>query len=278
MFAAEPAVLEMAVEQARQRVLEKARAGKIDVRTEAYLLTLLKHELIDFSKARYGYRRPPMWIKRLGRIWEAVYHLLCVLKRSPEEIGAALVKRRLGRPQTAEDEAAETVSEAIVQEAIREILRQERDCRQPKAPATVSLDAGLDGSGGRANGGPPREIAQSDGAVEQVLDRESIERVLQALRGSLAGNPGTSPPEAGRPSERVLADLDAFAAHLLLTDRERLVLRLVFQEGLSARAAARALNASERGVQRTKRKALEKIAAAFARAGISDPLSTLLSL
>ncbi len=272
IFAAEPAVVELAIEHARQRLLEQARAGALARHNDAYLLTLLKHILIDYSKARYGYRRPPVWVQRLGRIWEAVYHLLCVLKRAPEEITVDMVKARQQRlaPADAETEAD---TAALIQDAIRAILRQERDCQQPKAPALISLETDT-----RGDAATPRpEIGQPTSEIEQVLAREDLDHLLETLRLSVLSDeeaePDASAPQS--PSVHMLANLEAFATWVRLTDQERLLLRLIYQEGLSTRAAARHLGQPERQVQRHKRRALRKIAEALTRAGLEDPLTDL---
>lgn len=115
----------------------------------------------------------------------------------------------------------------------------------------------------------------ADADPEAALDCAGREQVLAALRALPGSAP--MPPSPRWPSERALADLDAFSRHLSLTDEERLILRLVYQDGLSARAAARALGAPERTIQRGRGRALAKIAAAFAAAGTSDPPDSLLA-
>lgn len=265
LFAAEPTVIELAIEHARQRLVEQARTGKLTRQNEAYVLTAAKNILIDYSKARYGYRRPPVWIQRLGRLWETVYRLLCILKRDPEEITVDMVKAQQQRhaPTDAETQAT---TEQLVQDAIRAILRQERDCRQPKSPTLVSLD--IDGDDDQS---PRHEIEQPCSAVDQVLERADLHRLLETLgQYMLSPEPAPIAPPIQRPSDHVLARLATFAADLRLTDQERLLLRLLFEEGLSARAAAQHLGQSERQVQRQRQRILARIAESLARAGLTD--------
>ena len=72
----------------------------------AYLATVFRNLLEDFSRARFGRPRPPAWLKRLGSLWVGVYKRLCLERQEPERIVAVL------GAEEGED-AAETAREAI---------------------------------------------------------------------------------------------------------------------------------------------------------------------
>jgi RNA polymerase sigma factor (sigma-70 family) len=49
-----------------------------------FLYTILNNQLEDFSRKKFGYPRPPVWIERLGDHWKTIWKRLC-LEREEEE-------------------------------------------------------------------------------------------------------------------------------------------------------------------------------------------------
>ncbi len=60
-----------------QQYQSKAKPG-------TYLLTLYNNLLEDFSRKKFGYPRPPVWLQKLGEQWVSLWRRLC-LEREPVE-------------------------------------------------------------------------------------------------------------------------------------------------------------------------------------------------
>lgn len=110
----------------------------------------------------------------------------------------------------------------------------------------------------------PRAVSSPTGrsGSDPALRREmqQIVEELSHLLGSTGRNPGDPPAS---PSE----GLQAFREGLRLTPDERLVLRMVFADGLSVSEAARSLRMKRHRVDTIRRSALEKIRSALEKMG-----------
>jgi len=49
-----------------------------------FLYSILNNQLEDFSRKKFGYPRPPVWVERLGIHWKTIWKRLC-LEREEEE-------------------------------------------------------------------------------------------------------------------------------------------------------------------------------------------------
>ncbi|MFK5892480.1 MAG: hypothetical protein QM504_04575 [Pseudomonadota bacterium] len=49
-----------------------------------FLYSILNNQLEDFSRKKFGYPRPPVWVERLGNHWKTIWKRLC-LEREEEQ-------------------------------------------------------------------------------------------------------------------------------------------------------------------------------------------------
>lgn len=235
---------------------------------DAYILTAFRHELVDFARREFGYKRPPAWVQRLGRLWEEVFRLLCVYGRHPEEIKGSLVFGH--RRHTYVEDPDQQARQAVVEEAIRIILAKVTDCLQ-----RISVSPILRSVDGDTEVSVVDTLADGEGSIEDRAERDALEHILEALAALLDPAKNPSAP-AYHLSDIFYLRFDQIRKSLLLTDDERILLRMIFHEGMSVAEVARQLGTPEHVTRRAKARVQERIRQALADAGISG--SDLLQL
>ncbi len=203
-----------------------SRLGRFDGRgsAEGYLIRTFSHALEDFARQRFGRPRPPVAIARRGGVWLRIYQEL-------------IVERGL-EPAIADRLAADTDWPAVdIATAIREVKAL---C--PATPSSgawiVPLQDDLDPTAVlEATIDPPSE-------PDRQLRRSLHERVLYGLSRLLShANSGTH-GDAG------WMELDA---------EDRVLVRLLYAEGLSLAAGARLLGRPEHEVRRRHQRLLRTL-------------------
>ena len=174
-------------------------------------LTLLTARLLtDFSRVRFGHLRPPVWLaKKQDPLWDAAYRLLAVEHYPAHEAVEWLLGRYPERERWFIEEVVSTIR---------------KRCRiESQAVERVQLnDAHLD-------------IVDERLAPDAQLMIEDQE-MSEALQAYLQG-------EAEVPtSPRVSELLSRLREHLHLSEEDRLLLRLRFQDGMTVPAIARLLH------------------------------------
>lgn len=201
-----------------------ARLARFDGRgsAEGYLVRIFSHALEDFARQRFGRPRPPALIVRRGGVWLRIYQQL-------------IVERRL-EPSVADALAADTDwPTADIAAAIREVKAL---CRSAaNSGACVPLQDDLDPTAIReATVDPPLE-------PERQLQRSLRERILYGLSRLLGNADGGAESREG-------AELDA---------EDRVLVRLLYAEGLSLAASARLLGRAEHEVRRRHQRLLKTL-------------------
>lgn len=191
------------------------RLARFDGRgsAEGYLVRTFSHALEDFARQRFGRPRPPAIITRRGGVWLRIHQQLIVERRLEPSIIDALV-------------ADTDWSVADITEAIREVKAL---CRSAtNSSAFVPLEADLDPTAIReATVDPPLE-------PERQLQRSLRERLAHGLSRLFDTANRTANGDDW-------TELDA---------EDRVLIRLLYAEGLSLAASARLLGRSEHEVRR----------------------------
>jgi len=208
---------------------------------KAYLSRVIQHLLHDFAREKFGRRQQPQWLSRRPAFWKKVYRLLCL-----ERLAIGDVVEIVGGDVPGGRE------HAAVREAAAVIRRRDPNCgRSPGERDTVSLDD------------------VSEPAADADEDEASVRRaeLMDLVFESLAS-------EQGRISaDRRLAErLEALKTRLVLGPEERLLLRMVFEDGMKVTEAGRMLGLSVHVVHGQMRRLLERIRAAIDHAGLTDVL------
>jgi RNA polymerase sigma factor (sigma-70 family) len=201
-----------------------ARLVRFDGRgsPEGYLVRTFSHALEDFARQRFGRPRPPAVIARRGGVWLQIYQAL-------------IVERGL-EPAIADRLAADTDWPAgEIAAAIREVKAL---CRPAVTPSiVVPLPDDFDPSADlESTVDPPLE-------PEHQLRRTLREQVLYRLARLLGDATSTA-------DDKALTALDA---------EDRVLVRLLYAEGLSLAASARLLGRPEHEVRRRHQRLLKTL-------------------
>ena len=230
-------VLQRLAENDWQRVRKHSGEGSI----RAYLSRVIQRLLHDFARQKYGRKQLPRWLSVQPAFWQKVHRLLC-LERLPAREVMELVS--LDVPGGRNDGA--------VREAIAVIRTKDKDCGQSH---TESRDVSLEDTAEPAGDDSPDEPAVESAELTELLYRLLIDDTL---------DPRLQP---------AVAELQA---DLQLGNEERLLLRMVFEDGMKVTEAGRMLGLSTHVVHGQMRRLLARIRTAMERCGLADTLREVL--
>jgi RNA polymerase sigma factor (sigma-70 family) len=218
----------------------------------SFLVAVYANLLEDFARARFGRPRPPAWLARLGRLWKQVFTWLCLERQEPESIVA-----RLAGPEGPDPEE--------IDEMITVIFGRIPDCGS-RRPEEIPEDE-PDALSARSDLSPASRVAPDP---ETALTERDHGELLQAL-GSLLGG---AEPVDGNPllqdmSRGLAGRWSEIARAIDLSDEERLLLRLVYQDGRKFAAVGRLLGLPEHQVRRRTQRAVKRIGDVLRAAGYS---------
>ena len=210
-------------------------------------LVSVSHRLLeDFSRKKFGRRRTPLWIARLGGVWLALYRVLCLERLNLVEAVERLALRGTGtdREKSGLEEKGATILERIV------------DCGAHQAREVLLDEA--------------RQVAGTTGTGDQEkrLAQKQKEHFLQALFGPVLATGNRT---------RVLGS----AARIMdngvqLKPEERLLLQMHYQDGLTVTEAGRMLGLTRFQAHGRMRRLLKRLRRMFERMGIDRELVDLL--
>lgn len=231
------AVMERLLENDGLRV--KSYGGKAPF--AAYIGAISWRLLEDFSRSKFGRRRPPQWIRNLGGIWLQLYRLLC-LERIEIREAVELI-----------DQAEAAASTADIDAAAWRIRQEVVDCGSHQA---------LEVEEGPAYGASPSGSDQ----VAQV-ENEQKEELFRLLFSVLT--------DTG--DELVEADLGKLSGvSMALKPEEKLMLKLIYQDDVGVSRAAAMLGYNRDQMNGRLRRLLDRIRARFEQADLHRELIELL--
>lgn len=238
---------------------------------ETYLYTLSGNFLEEFSRRRFGRPRPPEWLKRQGDIWVQVWKLVCLERQLIQTVVDRLTWKGLREP-------------GFVKKIIRTIKARLPWCgksnrEMPVVPDDPGHPAGQNvplyaveafatgGEGGLPNPATPDP-------VEVELSSATYDEVLLMV-GSLLNdevNPNMfntgADDKALYISAALTAKIDRLRDQIHLSDEERLILRMVYQEGMKRKLVAQALGMQEHLPGRILKRVIGRIKDIFSDIGI----------
>lgn len=234
--------------------------GQSSFRT--FLAQVTQRLLEDFWRQKYGRPRVPAWIKALGPLWERAYRKLC-RERLPaptviEEMRAAFDP---GRDPAALEEIVKAIRARIIDCGALPADKAER----PMADFPDSFD--VDGVA---------ESAARTPSVEEGVVAEQRSHLLKVIAAWL--DPERAAGSGAAPDDNPLAAaLRKLPDRLRLTPEERLLLRLVYQEGMTVTDAGQRLGLGVNSVQGKMRRLLERIRSALRAVGLDRTLADALA-
>jgi hypothetical protein len=208
--------------------------------------------LEDYSRARFGRPRPPIWLNRLGELWMRVYKMLCLERMEAASIADRLTVRG-------------TRQETEVRRTIAVIRARIPDCGQSRGEIAMEN---------------PTETLESEQAEDTNPESELSLHELSELMRALSGFPGPNAievasdadPRAATAAPSLARRLANLRGALDLDDEERLILKLLYQDGRTVAAAADALRMPEHQVRRKRERAVSRLRETILAAGIGPEL------
>ena len=226
----------------------RVRAYRGPARLETYLVTVAARLLEDFARRRFGRARVPDWVRARGALWELLYRLLC-LERQPLAAALAVVA---GTAPGGRDPAH-------CEEAAFGIRARYPHCGEP-GPGEVPVEDIEDLAAG-ADTDPWLAVPATPEHLALETEREGLLRTLSTrLLGTHADD---GPAQAATP-----VDLPP----ITLSTEERLLLRLVYADGLKVADAGATLGLGVHQTHGRLRRLLARLRRWLAVAGIDfDP-------
>lgn len=197
-----------------------------------FLAITFINALEDYARQKYPRARPPEWLRRMGDLWLQVWRRLC-LKREP-------VETIVGALDDGDPARAGEIRGATVQ--IR--------ARVPNCGIVVAEEAA-----DPADMAPVAEVRTDQASEADVA--ETLLRTAAALLDRECDQIGD-------------AALERVREALELDDTDRLLLRLVYDEGLKVAAAARALDLTRKQASRRHLSLLDRLRRAFEPVGLGN--------
>jgi hypothetical protein len=230
-----------------------------------FVFSAFRMLLEDFARHRFGRPRPPAWLKRLGPIWEKVFNLLCLERLETEGIHTRL-------QSVGNQELHEHIEEAVVVIRSRVTNCGEQIGETPHDFQEFEIADGKSACG-------------KGSEYEEKKSKETIVGILTSLAAVLSLEQGDPPGQSlerikAVPSQRIASDAAkvATAFRLHLADEDKLLLRMVYQDGRKVSEAARILGTPEHILRRRLKQSLDELRKQLEQWGLGlDVLSSMLN-
>jgi DNA-directed RNA polymerase specialized sigma24 family protein len=193
-----------------------------------FLYSVTTHLIEEFSRSKFGRPRPPSWLNRQGDLWVSLWRAICLERQ--------LVPTVIDRFKSQQYE------EAVVTDAIRVIKGRIPNCGQ-EGTNPIMENSSDDG-----------EIINQVEIEGNVMDdkrfkfeHESGDLIHSLLKSIMTKEGETIEADCKTCGPHELSDqhlnqLKNIKASLTLTDKEKILMRMVYVDGLSKSKAAKALN------------------------------------
>ncbi|MBF0585197.1 MAG: hypothetical protein HQL80_13330 [Magnetococcales bacterium] len=234
----------------------RAYAARADASFPTFFSQIARRMLEDFARSRFGRPHIPQWVTEQGPFMEEVYRLLCLERMSVSQVVEFLHTSAPGGQ-----------AEVVIWAAINTVLKQATECGK-SAFAELSTDnEQLD-----ALAEPGTTLHRLSPEDLKILQQR--EEILAALHRFLT-NDGSGAASDGKAGRMVLEKIRAV---LTLSAEERLLLKLLYQDGLEVEAAARLLGLNNNQLYGRQRRLLARIRKAMEQAGLAETVQAMLSL
>ncbi len=213
---------------------------------KTYLSSVTYRLLEDFSRKKFGRKRPPGWIKKLGGIWLDLFRLLCLQRVDLTE--AVERAAQIFKTEKKED---------IEEKGLR-LLEKVVDCGAHQALEVSMNEERIVEQSGRT------QMSQ-----EQWVEREEKDLLFQAIFSNILATDGEQ--KVYKSSQK------AIKIGIELQTEERLLLKLCYQDGLSVTEAGRMLGCNRNQVHGRLRRLLGRLRHEFEKMDLDNELLLLLS-
>ncbi|MDR1947504.1 MAG: sigma-70 family RNA polymerase sigma factor [Desulfovibrio sp.] len=226
---------------------EKIRRYKDTGSFKAYLAQVIVRLLEDFARKRFGRKRPPAHVVVRGSLWVRLFQLMCIEGYSPSA-ASAVVEGEL--PSPAEENRAYSAARSIVESVV--------DCGETVTEIHSDEEAS-------AEAGPAEDLLHTL-PPEEYLEEARYAALLEALREFFSDNNHEGPRRA---QASVLRYEKLLRDKAQLQTEERLLLRLVYQDGLTVTAAGKVLGYTAAQIHGRLHRLLQRLARLLDEAGVN---------
>eukprot|EP00003_Mantamonas_plastica_P020825 TRINITY_DN3359_c0_g3_i1.p1 TRINITY_DN3359_c0_g3~~TRINITY_DN3359_c0_g3_i1.p1 ORF type:complete len:286 (+),score=16.11 TRINITY_DN3359_c0_g3_i1:2632-3489(+) len=214
--------------------------GKSQPSTFAY--SIAGRAMEDFARRRFGRPRPPAWLQELGHAWVRLWHMLCLERQWPDAI-----KNRL----------ATDFQNGLIEQAIRTIKQKIPRCGEPGFAECCTTELGLE------------QLPDDHGSSLIASLRNTQRSKALAVLGQLLGQSDAAGAVCPSNAEEAL---DSINTRLSLSENDRLLLSLSYEDGLSSRKIAELLDLSAATVQRRLQSIRAELQASLKQMGVDDAI------
>ncbi|MBF0183449.1 MAG: hypothetical protein HQM06_03535 [Magnetococcales bacterium] len=230
----------------------RAYEGRATASFATFFTQVAWRMLEDFARSRFGRVHVPQWVNEQGPLLGEIYRLLCLERLPVLHVVEYLHHTAPGKR-----------SEATIWAAIRTILKQATDCGKGAVAEVATENELLDDLAGPGN--TLHRLSPEERKIAQQR-----EEVMRALHRFLVQGEEKEQGSASR------AVLDKIRAVLSLSSEERLMLKMLYQDGMEVEAAARMLGLNNNQFYGRQRRLLARIRKALEQAGLSETIHGLL--
>lgn len=228
----------------------RLRAYRGDASFRGFLRAVISSGLEDFARQKFGRLRPPVWVVRLGGIWEKLYVALCQQRFSLAEATEVVLQRAL----------ASRTSKEEVEEAACQLLARIPGCGV--AAGEENLDEHEEMVASKNLQGA--DVKAPANATE-IQQRDQLFAIIFELVLGLDHNGNFA--TLGEKFKELQIELQP---------DERLLLKLCYQDELGITEAGRLLGLNRFQVHGRMRRLLKRLHREFERVGLAQELKLLL--
>lgn len=223
------------IEQLSENNWQKCLAFQGKSQAQTFLHSLVLQLLEEFSRKRFGRPRPPAWLQRQGDLWVRVWKQLCIERQSKQAV-------------TEQFSTQQQRSLNVINNIIRTIKARIPHCGQQSIEQVeLSEDnSPIDNSSD--------ETSRRDQYLvgEILLFLRSIEQSNLSEQSTVLSQDNASDSNTAQHIEKLRQDIQ-------LSAQEKLLLRMIYIDGLNKKAASSALGMREYQAGRIVAKALARI-------------------
>jgi hypothetical protein len=215
---------------------------------ESYLHTVTSNYLEAFSRHRFGRLRPPQWLKRQGSLWIQIWKMICLERQLVQSVIENLCSHG-SRETLIVKEAIRTIKAKLPWcggESHREITQSSIESDQDNYLNSESIEL---------NHSPEVDITEST-YVETLLLISSLmnDDPHEAMFGDRASKLANHYLQSNK------LKFEQLQQKINMTDEEKIILRMFFQDGLNKSLIAKSLGLQEHIPGRVIKKILSNIA------------------
>lgn len=223
-------------------------------KAESYLHTVASNFLEEFSRQRFGRPRPPEWLKRQGTLWVQIWKMVCLERQMIQSVIELLSFKNIR-------------DQLIIKQAIKTIKARLPWCGESRREITQNT------TGDEEN--DPSELITDEQTPESQLTDARYSDILLLISSVMNDNPteqmfgNIATARSKDYANKNQLTFECIQQKLALTDEEKIILRMLFQDGLKKSVIAKSLGLKDHLPGQIAKNALTKISQIFKDIGIN---------